>query len=343
MTGMKTLSRLLLAGAVILLLGISLVSAHGGDEPDTTHMGDNRMMDGAQMSDMSDHMVINGTIDLEDSIILTLNVGPSDEMIQEMDDHMDEHMGPNNHMNDFQTGDYVNEMSVSLYSLVEFEDDNSDGYSSDDIVLSSYLLNSENLNDPVLIVESYYEITSKDNLTFRMVIDMRIDDNLFSGYKWSLDIHYPWNSNTSQLALMHQINSNGDPMMEQQRMQYGMENGTHMQFQENHMDDNHNTLPMFFNWADTVDVDGSSKAVVATAEEEIFALTVPQGLNIFYDPEIGIDSSAIRAADSSLDGVFDTLQNFMDTVDSPTVAGLVLGGFLLIMSYSFVIIRKRTN
>lgn len=310
--------------AAVTLLGFSLISpvlAHGsGDETpnlpgDIDHMG---------FQDRSDHMTIDGSISVEDKITLTISVTPTDDMQNQMQDHH----GSMNYMED-----YTNSLEVSLFSLAEYEDNSSDGYSLDDTIVSTYPLDSSTLKQPVFYESNNtYIIESTDTNIFRMYIVFNTDaDQRPFAFKWSVDINYPFASTNSNLAMLHQISSN--EMMQR----YGElgQGETHRYYQQNQMSDMDNHLPMFFRWDTTAIVDGEVTGVTATSVEDTFALSIPQGNHIVYDPEVGVDPESLAEANSAFDTM---LGDFLATLQSPTVIALLLGSATLI---SLVILVQR--
>ena len=330
---MKTIIRFFIIGGVFLLLGISPISAMGPN--DHNH---SQMMDGCEVQGMSQHMIVDGSVTVDNSIILSINVSPSQEMIDQMNSRMrgNRHMG-----NNYAVGDYMNQINVSLYELVEYEDALNDGFTQNDTIVSTYPLDTTTLNQPTVVNDTYYTIKSQDGTTFSMQINLNFEDNLFFGFKWSLEINYPFVSNTSQLAFLHEIETKNGPMVERHQMRYGnMNGGSPMQFEGNHMDDYDTHIPMFFNWATSALVDGVQQSVVATSDGSMFALSVTQGSHIEYDPDIGVDPSSIYSADTSLSSAF---QRFIDTLNTPTLIGLGLGLLSLIAIALIAVHLKRKN
>lgn len=314
----------------VTLLGLSMISpalAQGPGMPgDGDHMGSGGMMDHSGFQDRSDHMEIDGTITVEDDITLTISVNPTDDM----QDRMQDHHGDNHHM----SSDFTNQLEVSLFSLVEYEDNTTNGYSSDDTIISEYVLDTTTLDQPVFFdTNNTYIIESSDTDIFRMYIVLNTDDNQMPfAFKWSVDINYPFASTNSSIAMLHNFSNN------EMQHRYGElgEGETNRYYHQNHMSDMHNQVPMFFRWDNTAMVDGYQVNVTATSVDDNFALSIPQGDQISYDPEIGADPNALANAENMLSNLFG---GFLDTIKSPTVIGLILG-FIALTTIGIIVNTK---
>jgi hypothetical protein len=348
---MKYQTFFLLIGSVALLLTASFVSAHGTDDEDTDrpmgdHMGDH-MADtkyGMQMGHSgfegySEHMSIIGNLTLDDSISLSLSIMPSEEMQEMMKDG---HMGMGSgHSNNIM--EYTNTMSISLTKLVEFEDINDDGFTSDDQIISEYILDQSTLNEVVFNASNNsYFISSKNDTVFTMTVDLNTENEIPYAWKWSLMINYPFNLNTSSVAMIHEINSETISMMEMHRQMDDLRDN-HMSnfdtnFGNNYMKDHHQNLPMMFSWDDFALVDGLSQNVTATVTNDVFALSVVQGSQIDYDPKIGVEPSSITTIDGILGS--SNLEEFIDIINSPTGIGLI-AGFVALTSVAIIAYRSK--
>ena len=352
MTNMtKYLTYFILSVSVFLLLTSPLASAHGGSDPEDNnqggmgdHMGDH--MDNRKLNSMnvhhngfegfSDHMLIKGNISISNAITLTISVLPSDEMQEMMSDR---HMGQGNSMDMM---NYNNTISLSLTKLVEFEDLTSDGYTADDIIISEYVLNKTSLND-VFLNDSgnvnKFTITSKNDDVFFMSIELNAENEVPYSWKWSLVLKFPFVSNSSRLAMLHDINSNFKSMEMHQNDEMedhmGNSNG---KYQNSHMSDNHRQLPMFFSWDDTAQVDNIDQKIIATSTDEIFSLSINQGSEIYYDPKIGVDPSDIVNINEILQGF--NMEDFVDSINTPTLFGIIIGFSLLSGLAIMLILRK---
>ncbi|MHA2250798.1 MAG: hypothetical protein ACXAD7_10560 [Candidatus Kariarchaeaceae archaeon] len=359
---MKMRTYFVLIVSVGILLTVSFTNAHGGDETATENPGDNHMsgdmgghmggdMDGNHMvtdhtgfESNSDHMEINGNVALENSITISVSTIPSAEMQEMMrDGHMDMWGRKSIDMMD-----YTNTMSVSLSSLVEFEDKLEDGFTSDDLILSDYRLNKTTLNEIEFnATENIYVISSRGSDVFTMIVEINSENNIAHGWKWSVIINYPYQSSTSSIAMIHKLNSQSLSMMDMHDEENYSEMIDHMDdsnayFRENQMHDNHHNLPMRFSWDETAIVDNETQDVKATAVDEIFAISTIQGNQIYYDPEIGIDQSSIDKVNDELSGF--NFGHFIDTIKSPSVIGLFLG-MIGLSSLAIIanITKKRSN
>ncbi|MHA2274882.1 MAG: hypothetical protein ACXAC2_03910 [Candidatus Kariarchaeaceae archaeon] len=348
---MKYQTFFVLIGTVALLLTASFVSAHGNDDEGTDrpmgdhmgdHMGDTNY--GMQMGDSgfegySEHMSIIGNLTLDDSISLTVSIMPSAEMQEMMEDgHMGMGSGHSNNMMD-----YTNTMSISLTKLVEFEDIDGDGLTSEDQIISEYLLNGSTLNEVEFIASNNsYFISSKNDTVFTMTVDLNTDNEMPYAWKWSLTINYPFNSNTSSVAMIHEVNSETISMMDMHKQMDDLRDN-HMSsfdtnFGNNFMQDHHQNLPMMFSWDDFALVDGFSQNVTATVTNDVFALSMVQGSQIYYDPKIGVEPSSITTVDGILGS--SNLDEFIDIINSPTGIGLI-AGFVALLSVAIAAYRSK--
>ncbi|MHA2092942.1 MAG: hypothetical protein ACW98K_19015 [Candidatus Kariarchaeaceae archaeon] len=324
---MKYQTFFVLIGTVALLLTASFVSAHGNDDEGTDrpmgdhmgdHMGDTNY--GMQMGDSgfegySEHMSIIGNLTLDDSISLTVSIMPSAEMQEMMEDgHMGMGSGHSNNMMD-----YTNTMSISLTKLVEFEDIDGDGLTSEDQIISEYLLNGSTLNEVEFIASNNsYFISSKNDTVFTMTVDL------------------------NSVAMIHEVNSETISMMDMHKQMDDLRDN-HMSsfdtnFGNNFMQDHHQNLPMMFSWDDFALVDGFSQNVTATVTNDVFALSMVQGSQIYYDPKIGVEPSSITTVDGILGS--SNLDEFIDIINSPTGIGLI-AGFVALLSVAIAAYRSK--
>ncbi|MDH5403715.1 MAG: hypothetical protein OEZ01_11740 [Candidatus Heimdallarchaeota archaeon] len=326
---MKSLTTSILSGVIILLLGTSLGIGHNDDRNnDNNHMGGG-MMDDGHMNGMTENMEIYGEVSVTNAITIEISVRPTEEMQQYMQGEMSQ-------------DDYSNQVTVSFTQLVEFEDLNNDGYSSDDVIVSTYQLDENSLTQPELN-NNIYTINSKLDNTFQMFIESKFKDNVFYGFKWSLEIAYNFQLNNTKLAMIHTIDTKHGRMME------GHMNGEdndmnqqdhHSQYEEHRMNDGDHNVPMFFEWAPIVEVDGVNYNITATGFDNIFAISTIQGDLIIYDPIVGVDPDSLLQTDENLSSLF---RNFMNSINSPTRLGLMLAGFAILSMVFIALYAKKNN
>ncbi|MCE7736384.1 MAG: hypothetical protein GPJ54_16005 [Candidatus Heimdallarchaeota archaeon] len=311
---MKSIISISLSVSLLFLLAVSSVSAHGDEDstgPDNI-VSDNMMnMDHNGFEGYSDHMRIDGEIQITDSVKLTISVQPTEEM----NDMMNDHMGSSSDMMM-----YSNMMTISLTKLVEFEDLTDNGYSEDDIQVSEFIMDQTTMNPVELQSDSdisNFSITSKSNV-INITVDILSDSDSPFAFKWSLDINYPFQQNNTKIAILHEMDSI--------QMADMMEDEDHMGeqgFDSNMMMDNDENLPMFFSWDEQYIVDGETRDVIPNLENSLFSLSFDQGAEILYDPQIGFNPEDIRDVDSMLDNI--GLEQFWETVKTPTSLGIILG------------------
>ena len=80
----------------------------------------------------------------------------------------------------------------------------------------------------------------------------------------------------------------------------GHEDGTTDYHTSGMMMDDHEDFPMIFSWDDTAVVDGIEKNVTSTEFEDNFILSIPQGSDIFYDPQVSIDLDTMFNVDMDI-------------------------------------------
>ncbi len=307
--------------------------------PHSPHYGDR----GFETS--SEFMIIEGLIDLDESgIILSISATPNITAMEEM---ADEHMGDRSMMDDMMGDDVpTNSINVTLYKLVEFEDTGIPGFDENDTVVSSYELNSNTLGDLVYTTDGVaqnYSVSSDDGV-FSMVVEAQNGD--VQSFKWSVEIAYPFVSNTSDLAMLHDVVAENNMGMDRDHMMGGMGGGhgemtPPTQYQNNSMIMENADIPMFFKWLDVAEVDGQNETVEATSSVGYFALSIPQGQEIYYDPSIGVENSAIIQIDNDIQEIFlEASNSFMDAVLSPTTGAIALAAVLL--TVVLIVINRRS-
>ncbi len=272
---------------------------------------------------------VSGTVTIDEAIVLELTIKPTDEVIERIEQNRNVTLQ-----------DYENQISVSLTELVEFEDITDDGLTVDDTVVSTFTLNSLNLNDVVLSEdgdEVIYTITSLDN-SFKMIIEINSTDNMPHDWKWSLVMEYDYASATSELAVLHELTM-GNRHTIRERFANSTEHP--MEFESRRLSESHPRLPVFFRWDQTAFADDSEIDVVATRYEESLSLSFNQGEVITYDPSIGADLSSIESFEFELMEFIDieSAEKLLDQVLSPTPLGIGIA----IMLTAFITIATLIN
>ncbi|MHA2031894.1 MAG: hypothetical protein ACW99A_01625 [Candidatus Kariarchaeaceae archaeon] len=318
---MKSITQISLSISLLFLLTASLGAAHGDEDGmGSGHMDSDAMMnmdhDGFQ--GYSDHMKIEGEIQVNDSIKLTISAEPSEEM----HDMMNDHMGSQSNMMM-----YSNVMTISLTKLVEFEDLSNNGYSADDTQVSEFVLDETTIK-PVekqsISENSIFLINSNSNV-INITVEILSENDSPYAFKWSLEINYPFIQSNTKLAVLHEMES-----VNMNDMMGNMDQMDNKGFDSNMMSDNHEHLPMFFSWDEQYVVDGETNQVTPNFENNIFSLTFDQGSEIFYDPQIGFNPGDIQSVDNILSNV--GIEKFWETVKSPTSLGILLGlGALVVL------------
>ena len=337
---------------MISLLLISGAGAHGSEEQDS------RYMDGG-FETRTEHMVVNGSLDVTDEgIVISLLMTPNEESMQMMEERkgdMGDDASGDSHGNAPEERDmgrfmgdmsspssFQNQMNVTLYAIVEFEETGTAGFDAQDTLVSIYYLNSSTLNPIETDDNGSYTVSSPDGV-FRLDLGGNSSELGVLSWKWSVEINYPYVSNTSSVALLHDVQSmRGEMNMvgERSMMDKGGKGGSmgdRGEFRTEVL--NNNTMmnygegaPMFLSWIETADVDGNSLPVVASAGD-VFAIAIPHGSNIKYDPSIGVEASVVEDMDSSIALLGETETN---TADFPYLA---LGFSVAILAV--VVTRKR--
>ena len=274
----------------------------------------------------TENMVIEGEITIKDSIQFYINVHPNDEHVSSMHHQM--------------MSDYSNIIEVSINKLVEYEDLDNNGLSSNDIVISEFYLNSSTLNDVDKVQNGdnlYFIINSKIENLFVMTFEIISQNNTPYAFKWSIDLEYPFISNSSKLAVFHDVSTESKSMMDMMdMMDGGMGDNSLM---SNMMSDNDEFLPMSFNWDDEVTVDGVVKSISSDIYIDYLTISFPYGNIISYDPVIGTEADSIFDIDELLSEspLIDELNYFGNGAFVPTIFGisiaLVFVIIILIIGY----------
>lgn len=235
---MKSTKYVIIALALGLLLAFSTYASADGDHntvDSVNHMNYDR--DG--FAGFSDHMSIVGNLTIEDNILISLAVFPSNDMMNE-EMEMDEIQ---------EMYKYMNRMDVKIIKLVEFDDINNDGLTQDDELISEYELSNATLNQPQVIVNGdtmSYEASSINSSVFKISMDVLFEEGIPSSLKWSYEINYPFVQTDTSIAVIHEINAMNsmefmDDMMGEMNSDMGTEMngdmGTEMNdgVQEDHM------------------------------------------------------------------------------------------------------------
>lgn len=267
----------------------------------------------------SNAMVIDGVINVVDTIELSLSIGPNDH------DMMDQDM----------MSRYNNEMKVSISELIEFEDLTNDGLSNDDLIISSFKLNNINLNQPQVntingITSFVFQSIESD--IFAMTVEVKIYEETPFAFKWSYDIEFPFVSNSSNLAILHSLEENTQTMMD-------MMNNNHMgPILEGMMSDNHENLPMVFTWDGSAIIDDVETDIISGVLNDDFVLSFPTGNQISYDPLIQFDPSDI----SKIDDILSDLSTLNMELLKPQKVSILIGfiGVSIIFTTGFTLDRR---
>lgn len=341
MNSRKLFLSIFFSGFLLLLL-VSGTSADPRDRrrPPTHNapmMGDNGMIGG------SEYMDITGSVIVGDGITISLTVQPTDEMIELMDERMAE--APMD-MPTRSIEDMTNTLNVTLYELVEFEDVNDNGYDANDTIVSSYTLDDSSLGDVTMDTVdeiTTYTVESNDGV-FTMIIEVNVTDNLPHDWKWSLLIEYPFESASSELAMVHEVVSSHTNMIDSRHrytnrarpgdMGFNPEN--YNRYMNQSMVEQNSGIPIVFSWDSTAVVDGTDADIVATSFGDSFALSLPQGDIIDYDPRVSMDTDSYSTVENDLADLFGDL-SFADIINSPTLVGLSIA----VISVAIIIILTK--
>lgn len=311
---MKINKFFLLSLSLIFLLAISLTTAHNGDDNTTDQPGStipDMNVNNHGLYGNSEYMDIAAEISVNDYILVSLSVLPSEEMQNIMQENMDDEEISEMYQ-------YMNKMDVKIFRLVEFIDVDNNGYSADDTEVSEYILNNETLKQPTLAISSdmvSYEIESDNSSIFKMTLDVYSEDQMPFRMKWSYNISYPFTQFNTTLAIIHEVESMNQNMFNEgmnSEMGNGGIDGHSGDYMDGHRDsttddhssgmmmDDHEDFAMVFSWDDTAVVDGIEKNVTSTDFEDNFILSIPQGSNIFYDPQVSMDLDTMSNVDMDI-------------------------------------------
>ncbi|MHA2503535.1 MAG: hypothetical protein ACXAE3_11775 [Candidatus Kariarchaeaceae archaeon] len=328
---MKHTIRLVLGISVVILLTATVASAQGpGNGPrDRMGQGHHEHHTGpGGFEGMRGNMNITGEVNVDEAIVISIHVQPSEEVREQMQN------SPRGH--DLAAEDLSNTIEIQITSLVEYDDTDGTGYYDNDTVISEILLNSDFLLDPVMSEGengTEYLIESVDD-TFAMYLYLNEADGTVHSWKWSIEMNYPFVENDTSVAILQSISSNNGPLTRDRAMHH---NGEMMEgaIEEHMFRDEHPQVPMFFKWDDFAIVDGvtvdvsASRAIIE--DRPVLALTIPQGENIFYDPEIGVEIDGLDNAQNLIDGA---VLDLADIVRSPSGLGIVLGSLVLLTTFA---------
>ncbi len=331
--------------ATVLLLSAMTVAGQGRDNPMRDHPGmpsdmpdtpkGHAPMFGRQgYRGVGDHMTIEGNISIAESINISLTATPSTEMESMMEDH-----GMSGRHEEME-----HTMSVLITEIVEFRDLNGDGFTDDDVVVSSFTLNSSTLGEVQFTNESgiiTYKVSTLDNSTFSLILEVNGSSPLPNEWKWSYEIDYPFTETSTKLAILHTIHTfQGNLVADQHRMDR-IARFTHMN--NSQVVANHSMLPMLFTWDRTALVDEVETDVEATGNNGTIALAFQQGSSIFYDPKLTIEEETIQNFEQSLATLFsqDNFLEFAETLGLPNLTALVSAGISVVLIASIILIKKK--
>lgn len=285
---------------------------------------------------MGESMTIKGNVTVNGGINISLTVQPTDEMYEMMNEHMrrGNNQGNMNHMEDF-----THTMSVVITKLIEYEDkDNISGYSEDDTAISTFDLNDTTLSDVEYSNKDgivYYNISSVDEKTFRLFLEVNTNSSVPTEWKWSYEINYPFRSNTSKLAVLHEIHtSNGNLIADRHRMDQAARFSHMMNYE---VVANHSMLPMMFTWDRIATIDGIEKNVTATGEAGIVALSFEKGSQIYYDPRLGVDEETFIEANQNIVSMITQETDFAQSLGLPNIIAI---GVSMVVTISILIYGK---
>ncbi len=278
----------------------------------------------------TENMVIEGKIAIINSIEFYISVHPNDEHTSSMHHQM--------------MSDYSNIIEVSIDKLVEYVDLDNNGLTSNDLVISDYHLNSSTLNEVEKVQNGdnlYFVINSKIENLLKMTFEIVSQDNTPYAFKWSMDLKYPFVSNSSKLAVFHNVSTESKSMMD---MMDGdmMSDSSHM---SNMMSDDDEYLPMSFNWDEDVIVDGVSKSIFSDVYGDYLTISFPAGSIISYDPVIGTEANSIINIDELLseNQFIDELNYYGNAAFVPTVSGIIIATLAvsIILISGYIIGKKK--
>ena len=346
-----------MALAIGLLLAFSAYASADGDH-NTVETDNHMSYDRDSFAGFSDNMNIVGNLTIQDSILISLAVFPSNDMMNEMqEDEMQEMY------------QLMNRMDVKITKLVEYDDLQNDGLTADDITISEYQLSSVTISQPQIIENGTsisYEASSINSSVFKISLEVLSQEGIPSSIKWSYEINYPFLQTNSSIAVIHDINSmdtmefRGD-MMNEENSGMGIgegNNGEHMSSDmdsymgqsfgnmETDMDinrmmsDKSGEMPMEFTWNKTAVVDGLEVDIFSTELDSSLALSFPQGDKISYDPKLSVDISSLQSADIRVGELMETNYTVLIAVVSGLIAISALIIFLRRNNSSIKLIRK---
>jgi hypothetical protein len=338
MTRINTKFYMSILFGLLLVASITLVDAQNRDDQrgmPHDHMrgihppmlGDRDFQGGSQS------LNISGEITIGDGIILTLTIRPNDEALELMNQRM-EQMRHNQRDIPHQS-DMYNQINLTLYSLIEFIDNGDDGYDPNDTIVSVYELNNESLNPiekQTSLDNTTYVVSSIDDV-FRMYIYVNTTNDLPHDWKWSVEINYPFTQNDTKLAMLHEIETYNHHLSHRRGYdQAPMDSAQTHRYQNNSRVDTYGMLAMRFQWDDFAVIDGEIENVKATSTNSFFALSMPQGEHIFYDPSIGVDPESINQLENTLEEFF--ANGFLGMLNPP-----IYWQLLIAISMVLIIIR----
>ena len=220
-----------------------------------------------------------------------------------------------------------------------------------------------------------YVVETEDGV-FRMDIAVNKSSTAGIEWKWSVTLDYNFQSSSSSIAMLHDFESSDHKMHEhkhkrnhsndkrehegrtcectQAKHEEGAEDRkneettkeadkavdkqlpTH-RYNNNSLIKRNGKVPFFFKWIKTAQVDGVTQNITATSNIETFAISIPQGEHIYYDPSIGVEQAGLEEYNSYLSSVGETLH----VVFSPMVITIFVAVALVVSITGVTFLRKR--
>lgn len=335
---MKLTNHIKLIPIVVFLLVSMTLSmatyAHTGadrTDPRTNHSHPRYEKSGFQGA--SSFLDVTGSLEVDTAITLTLEIGPNEAGQAKIQEKLDQ--GNSN----FTIDDFTNTISVSLLSLVEFEDVDGNGFTENDTIVSDLILDATTLEEVIFeenVNQTIYTVNSQEDGLFSMIIIVNTTDNIPHDWKWSVEIEYNFVQTDTKLAMIHDINILRGNFFQERYDRRGEHLQEHKDLQERRLQDDLSRVPLFMRWDPEAVVDGEIAEIEASRYNDYLALSMIQGDFIDYDPSIGIDSSSLDNLDQEIDRV---ARKFADQIFS--ARGILI--VLLVSSFVLVVAKFKRN
>jgi hypothetical protein len=205
------------------------------------------------------------------------------------------------------------EISVEFREIIEFVDENGDGYYDDsDVEISVYDLREAEYSEITYITQETVDNETEHVVSaqttdgvFKVVLHAvgdfaKIESGTIAPSEVKIDLlinNYPYEGNNTQLALMSKLEAEAEYESEEEfEEEHGEEGEDHLSEEEDEHEEkiilSSSEALGYFSWADTAEVDGVTTPVKTIIKNETEGVKIffayARGTSINHDPKLGV-------------------------------------------------------